>query len=516
MVEEKSEKEKRIRSITKFYYSRPDIQNAILKFSKDREVVPRYFEGFGKRPDALQYPSDIMGLVQKGATSFHSSEELWNDSLQLNSDMNRVQMDTLRKGWDLLIDIDSPYLDVSREAAKLVLETLEKYGVKNYGLKFSGNKGFHIIVSGKAFPNTFEDKHMKDSFPEWPRAITEFLFKEIKPEFRKRVGRIMSFSHLEKKDDTIRIFCKKCNNIASKGNLIKMNCPICNLNIERRDIKSTKRRLRCLNSSCAGVLEKVESLGYYYCEKCKDPENDKMPLTSNKYPGLFEEIRGELADERAELDLVLVAPRHLFRMPYSLHEKTSLSSIVLVKNELDTFTPRDANPLKVKVRDYLPENESAEAKKLLSAALDWKKLQNVEEEKNFKEKYEKKDYEKIDITGITEDMFPAPIKKLLLGLSDGKKRALFILITFLRSINYSPEKINLIVREWNKLNQPPLREGYIKSQIDWHLKQKKKILPPNYDNDGFYRDIGLINKKQDTKNPLVEVMRNLRKSKKTS
>jgi len=107
-------------------------------------------------------------------------------------------------------------------------------------------------------------------------------------------------------------------------------------------------------------------------------------------------------------------------------------------------------------------------------------------------------------------MFPMPIKKLLKGLKDGKKRGLFILITFLRTLNFSPEYINNKTREWNKLNEPPLREGYLKSQIEWHIRQKRKILPPNYDNDSFYKDLGLIDKKQETKNPVVEAIRKAR------
>jgi len=74
-----SEKEQRIRKITHLYYSRPDVQKVLFEFSKNREICPRYFEGFGKRPDSFQYPSDIFELVKKGATSFHCSEELWKD-----------------------------------------------------------------------------------------------------------------------------------------------------------------------------------------------------------------------------------------------------------------------------------------------------------------------------------------------------------------------------------------------------------------------------------------------------
>jgi DNA primase catalytic subunit len=502
-----SEKEKRIRAITKIYYSNPRVQEVMVRFAENRESVPRYFEGFGKRPDSIQYPSDIMALVNKGATSFHTSEEIWNDPLKINSDMTLEELGQNRMGWDLLIDIDSPYVDVSKEAAKLVIELFERYGIKNYGLKFSGSKGFHIIVSGKAFPEELEGIKMKNAFPEWPRAITEYMFHSITPEFRRRVGKIMSFSSLEKEKE-MKIACKECHRIAVKGDVTKLICPVCSMKIERRDYKLTKRRLKCLSNDCPGVLETIDSEDYYKCENCKDPENDKLQLNSDKYPESFEKI--EAVDDYAELDLVLVASRHLFRMPYSLHEKTALASIVLSKEELDNFKLGDANPLNIKIKEYMPQNEKDEAKRLLVDALAWKKSRENEEDKKEK-KYENVEYERIDIKDVTDSMFPAPIRKLLKGLEDGKKRGLFILLTFLKCANFTPEEIDKRVREWNKLNKPPLKEGYVKSQLDWHMKQKKKILPPNYDNESFYKDLGLLDKKPEVKNPIVELVREVRK-----
>jgi len=506
-INEISEKEKRIRAITKMYYSSPKVQEEMVKFAENRESVPRYFEGFGKRPDMIQYPSDIMALVNKGATSFHTSEEIWTDPLKINSDMTLEELGMNRKSWDLLIDIDSPYVDVSKEAAKLVIELLDRYGVKNYGLKFSGSKGFHIIVSGNAFPEELDGVKMKDAFPEWPRAITEFMFHSITPEFRRRISRIMSFSSLEKEKE-MKIACKECHKIAVRGDITKLRCPVCNMQIERRDYKLTKRRLKCLSNDCPGVLEAIDSEDYYKCENCKDPENEKIQLSSDRSPESFEKV--EAVDDYAELDLVLVASRHLFRMPYSLHEKTALSSIVLTKDELDNFKLGDATPFNVKVRGYLPKNEKDEIRRLLIDALNWKKNKDKNEEKKEK-KYENVEYEKIDIKDVTDNMFPAPIKKLLLGLADGKKRGLFVLLTFLKCSNFSPEEIDKRVREWNKLNKPPLKEGYVKSQIEWHLKQKKKILPPNYDNESFYKDLGLLDKKPEVKNPIVEIIREVRK-----
>jgi len=82
----------------------------------------------------------------------------------------------------------------------------------------------------------------------------------------------------------------------------------------------------------------------------------------------------------------------------------------------------------------------------------------------------------------------------------------------LRSLNFSPEYINKKIREWNDLNDPPLKEGYVRSQIEWHLKQKKQILPPNYKNDNFYKDLKLIDAYPKEKNPIPEVLRKVRKN----
>ncbi|MEK6928904.1 MAG: hypothetical protein AABW65_03035 [Nanoarchaeota archaeon] len=506
------EKEKRIRAITKLYYSNPKVQEAMIKFSVGREVVPKYFEGFGKRPDIINYPSDIISLVDKGATSFHASEEIWNDPLQLSSEIDTLRMNELRKSWDLLIDIDSSFLDFSKIATKLIIAALEHHGVKNYGIKFSGSRGFHIILSGNAFPEEYDGIEKKEMFPEWPRAISEYLSDYIKIEYNKMASEILNdFESLKQrinvsKEDLMQTYCVVCENNAKKDYIAKLSCPICHLEVQRKNFRETKRKLKCLNEKCGGILEIKESVEYFYCETCKDKENEKISLNSDKHPESFEKIKGISAEKIAKLDLVLVAPRHLFRMPYSLHEKTCLASIVIKKEQIDSFSPKDADPLKVQVIDYLPINKE-DGKKLLASALEWKKDKEYYEEKNERKKYA--NYEKINLQGIDESMFPKPIKKLLGGLKDGKKRGLFILITFFKSLGFSADYINSKIREWNKLNDPQLKEGYIKSQIDWHFRQKKQILPPNYENQNFYKDLNLLDEKPNAKNPISEVIRKI-------
>ncbi len=520
------EKEERIRKITKLYYSNPKVQEIILKFAQGREVVPRYFEAFGKRPDTLVYASDINGLVKKGATSFHVSEEIWEDPLKINSDMTIEELNEIRMGWDLIIDIDSKFLDYSKIAVKLMSNALENFGIKNYGIKFSGSRGFHIIVSSNAFPKEYDGTKTNSMFPEWPRAICGFLMNYIRPEYNKIISNLeINFNALKErtnltKEDISEIICDNCGRLCKKGSIVTFVCPECKTSIKRKDAKITKRKLNCINNGCAGKYNIKKEEDYFYCEHCgtssinKKTESEKKIIYSkevkfdNTYSDEF--IEGISGNRLAGLDLVLVSSRHLIRAPYSLHEKTALASVVIEKNEIENFNPiRDADPLRIKIKEFIPENKEEEAGKLLAAALEWKKIHDKEEENMQKKKYS--EYEEKKKKNVSENMFTEQIKKLLNGLKDGRKRGLFVLITFLRSLNFSPEYINLKIREWNKLNQPPLKEGYVKGQIDWHLKQKKRILPPNYGNEAFYRDIGILDKKPDVKNPLVEVIRKLKK-----
>ena len=94
---EVSFKEKRLREILFIYYSREDVRKAIFEFSQNRECIPRYYEGFGKRPDMFQYPSDILEQVKKGATSFHCSEELWQDPLEISTELSGEEFNNFSK-----------------------------------------------------------------------------------------------------------------------------------------------------------------------------------------------------------------------------------------------------------------------------------------------------------------------------------------------------------------------------------------------------------------------------------
>lgn len=388
-------REQRIKSLTNLYYSRPDVQKAIFDFSQDREIVPRYFEGFGKRPDTFQYKGDIFELTKRGATSFHCSEELWSDPLKIVTGMKSKELDSLRKGWDLLLDIDSKYLDYSKILAQLIVKTLKFYGVKNFGIKFSGSKGFHIIVPWKAFPKEINGVKTSDMFPEWPRILTQFM------------------------------------------------------------MDATKNAL----------IDRITEL-----------------TKPNKYVKDFQ------APQEVMPDLILVSPRHLFRMPYSLHEKTALASVVLSEEELENFQPKNANPLKVSPKNFMPNSIEGEATELLREALDWHKNQHPES--GEKEKKYNTEFKPIKLSNLSDSNFPPSIKKILLGVKDGRKRAVFILLNLFRSVGMERDELEKRIYAWNEKNEIPLKEGYIKSQLSWSYRNKP-VLPPNYSRD-YYKGIGII------------------------
>ncbi len=488
--EVKQGNKKPVQQIAQSYYARKDVQEAIYEFCKNRETIPRYLEGFGKRPDTLDFASDILNLAKKGATSLHCSEEIWRDPLQISTDATPEQLNQIKIGWDFLIDIDSKYLDYSKIAAELIIKALEYHGVKNIGIKFSGSKGFHIIVPWKAFPQEIDDELIKDKFPEYPRLIAAYIGQMIQDKLDKKILDMSDIEELKKTGKTLQeAICKKCENIATEQKSSKYVCPNPKCRAEMQSTTAIKSKLRC--PSCNGDMHRISKNIIFVCTTCN--------TNSQKSPNQFEK-RKTIRHHIDAVDIILVAPRHLFRVPYSLHEKTALASVVLEKHEIQDFQPHDANPLKIKIKNFLPQPEKEEARELLLQAIDWEKRTNTNS--TPKKKFTGKSIDVKNLT-ITEDMFPNCIKYILKGIKqDGRKRALFILFGFFSSLEFPQEYIEEKLEKWNKKNHKPLRDGYIKSQISWFTKNK--ILPPNCDKP-HYKELGaqcISCQKQGIKNPI--------------
>jgi len=198
-----------------------------------------------------------------------------------------------------------------------------------------------------------------------------------------------------------------------------------------------------------------------------------------------------------------LSPRHLIRMPYSINEKKGLVSLPISPEEIEEFDTSRAIPENVKkIMPFIDRSKSfeGESKELFMQAFDHSKMiEEKEKGPEVKKRIFEKSYEK-----IPPEKYPPCIKILLEGLEDGKKRALFILVNYFKSANYSKEEISSIINEWNKKNPEPLKESYIKTQINWNLKSSE-YLAPNCDNKMYYQDLGVC--KKDTicetiKNPI--------------
>ncbi|MBI5797576.1 hypothetical protein HZA98_01580 [Candidatus Woesearchaeota archaeon] len=310
------------------------------------------------------------------------------------------------------LDIDTPYWDYAKWTAYYLVEALKFHDVKSISIKFSGGKGWHILVPFEAFPDEVNGIKTKNLFPEGPRIITAYLENMIREMLTNKI--------LEKED--IATICQKTG----------------------------KKR----------------------AEIMKDNKFDPFSLI--------------------EIDTVLISNRHLFRAPFSMHEKSGLVSIPILLNHILDFDKREAEPKNVKkILPFLErEKVKGDAKSLIIQAFDWWGKAHAKTGPDSIAA-EKQEYY-LPKSAIIEAYFPECIKKMLSNnLADGKKRALFVLVNFLNHMGWREEDIKKRLLDWNSKQPSPLPPSYILGQLSWHKKQKEHILPPNCSNKAYYQDMGL-------------------------
>jgi len=468
------------------YYSRKDIQHEIVEHAKNKEIAVRFKDGFGKRPDVLKYDNDVLEFVKQGALSFHSSEELWGNPLQLDVALRKKELDNLRIGWDFVLDIDCEHWQLAKITTWLLIKALEDFGVKSISLKFSGNKGFHVGVPFEAFPSEINNGKTMNLFPEGPKKIADFLVDYVKKKYIdvSNDGNIIfnkkfkvSFDKLKEitgktKDELTVRYCSACKKKIKGDISIKMDeflCPKCG-----SSINSDKKFMKCLK--CNVLMQKVSK------------KKNVCSCGSNNFREEFEPLN------IIKVDTLLISSRHMYRMPYSLNEKSGLVSMPFNKDKILDFKKEYASMEKIKVSKHRFLDRTnvikGEAKKLFVEAIDYESRKENTKENFFKKESGEKEFQKIT-EAVPEDYFPPCIKLILKGLSDGKKRSVFVLVNFLTSLGWSYEKIEELLTEWNKRNEEPLRENLIVGQIRYHKTQKKKILPPNCKSPAYYLDLNL-------------------------
>ena len=181
------------------YYSRPDIQKALLEIAENREVVPTLASGnYGTRPNAVFYEKDIEQLVKQGAVSFHCSVECWRNSMQLKLEMRKQEFDDLRIGWDFILDIDCHKgLKEAGKVGQILINALEQFGIKGYSIKFSGSRGFHIGIPFESFPEEIMYiSQVSRDFPRVPKVIIDYLkyytHKDLRAAFNEPLEKVVT------------------------------------------------------------------------------------------------------------------------------------------------------------------------------------------------------------------------------------------------------------------------------------------------------------------------------------
>jgi len=467
------------------YYKRKDIQNKIVEACMDREVGLRYGDGFGKRPDVIMYENDILAGVKRGVTSFHVSEERWTDPLEIKTGMKKSEVEEIRTGWDLVLDIDCPYWFFSKLTAHLFIEALKMHGIKSISCKFSGNKGFHIGVPFEAFPSNVESIAAEHWFPEGPKRIATYLLlfitenlievKENEIIFGKRfkttIEKISQITGKSKKDLSKEI-CIQCKNEYKEeaSENINVVCPKCQTNV-----KVENSPVIC--SKCNNII-RVNISSKDKCKACGSDSGKRM---------IFDPL------SIVEIDTILISSRHLYRAPYSLHEKSGLASIPINPYDVLSFEKHMANPttLNISKYDFLDsENtEKGEATNLLVLAYDKGKEDLLYKDiykKNEPEK--KKNFEDVK-EAIPVEYFPPCILSILSGVEDGRKRSMFVLLNFLSNAGWSNEMIEDIMEKWNNKNDDPIKDTIFLPQVRYHKMRKEKILPPNC--KSYYQDFSV-------------------------
>jgi len=86
---------------------------------------------------------------------------------------------------------------------------------------------------------------------------------------------------------------------------------------------------------------------------------------------------------------------------------------------------------------------------------------------------------------------------------DGRKRALFILINFFKSLGVPEKEMEKRIYDWNESNAMPLKKGYVQSQLSWY-RRNAVMMPQNCSNP-IYKDLGICQGNEfcrTVKNPL--------------
>ncbi|MBU4246618.1 hypothetical protein L6303_00720 [archaeon] len=428
----------------KAYYSRPEIAKRIFEMCKGREIVPVFLGGFyGSRPNSVQFPGDITHFVKNSAIAFHCSVEHWKNPQMLSNDLKRADLDKLRTGWDLVLDIDSDAgIDAARITAKLLIDEMRHSGVKNISIKFSGRRGFHLGIASGGFPKEVNMNPISKMFPDLPQKIAFYLSEKIRQELAKKLTAL---------DSALEERMKEENGALNPYNVLDVE--------QNWSVRHLFRMPYSFNDKTWNVSLPFDAARIMEFSPLEaKPENVQGDAV---FLGKFEENECETLVKNA--------------LDFAIEMKPKAATLKFKRDEKKEGLMRAIYEDGIIVSDSRPGASQAELEEMMRSGAS-------REIKPFSAKGIK----------VPEENFPPCVKKILGGLLDGRKRSVFMLINFLKVSGYSWDEIEQKLAEWNEKNPEQLSEAYWRGQLEYaktHETPEQVKLPPNCDNAGYYKDI---------------------------
>ena len=154
---------------------KPKILEAISAWLYGREL---WLGDGSPRPLKAENEQELKTLIDRYGSDdifpIFLSVEVFSDPLKLN----KSSAEHLRVSWDFFLDIDSEKFDYTKRAAKKLLKLLEYFNIGSYILKFSGRRGFHLLIPGLCF-DIFRPGEFKYGYPKLPLMVAKFLSDSI-------------------------------------------------------------------------------------------------------------------------------------------------------------------------------------------------------------------------------------------------------------------------------------------------------------------------------------------------
>jgi hypothetical protein len=158
----------------KQFYLRDDFLSIIEPWLWMREI---WFPGTGApRPLKADNKEEFRLLIEKYGVNkpfgIYISTEIFQDPLKVKD-----KAESLRISWDFFLDLDSENLEDAKRAASKAVKALAYFNVESFILKFSGRRGFHLIIPGLSL-DVFAPGEFRLAYPKLAVMLAEW-FKAV-------------------------------------------------------------------------------------------------------------------------------------------------------------------------------------------------------------------------------------------------------------------------------------------------------------------------------------------------